>query len=78
MATKRPKKVMVKWEDSAATSGWYDLDRKPYGAVMCYSAGWLIEDTKKHVVLALNWNEGQCGDYMTIPRSAVRKVKRLH
>jgi len=69
--------MYVQWEDSAGTHGWQLHRDGQYGTVMCHSVGWMVEKSKNRVVMALNWNEGQIGEIMTIPKSAVRKMKRL-
>lgn len=48
----RYKLVLVKWVDSAYANGWVDCDGWGAKAAKCVSAGWLIEDRKKSVIIS--------------------------
>lgn len=68
------KPVMVDWIDSVSQSGWGEYA----GAdLRCTSVGFLIKNDKDVVVLALNDNAYQSGQYITIPKIAVKKIRRL-
>ena len=51
MANKAPKMLWVKWRDTATYRGW----REKQGCTVLdvESLGWLIEDTKGHLMIAL-------------------------
>lgn len=73
--------VEVRWEDSTTTSGWRpDVEdiREP---LTCWSAGYLIENTKRSVIVALNASAENSrngfGDCITIPRACVREIRKL-
>lgn len=67
--------VLVEWIDSMSQAGWgeYQRDTDPD----CASCGHLIDLSEKRVVLALNRSAYDTGQYITIPRVAVRRVWRL-
>lgn len=69
------KAVRVDWIDSMAQHGWGHYD--PEVEMACTSVGILVESRGDRVVLALSRSAYQHGDYLSIPRSAVRRVKRL-
>ena len=69
--------VEVEWIDSCRTDGWHD--QQDFGPALCRSAGYLLAKTEDKVTLALSLGddtEHVC-QTMTIPRVAVRKIRRL-
>lgn len=83
MKFKRGEKILVEWEDSCGTSGWIGSNeiedyREP---AMCQSCGFLMTADKKHVQLALSrglrTNMKPFADSITIPYSAIRKIRRV-
>ena len=76
--------VRVEWEDSARpVSAWeWVSDYQLPKAVVCISVGYLVAKTKRAIALAPNLGdlgreEVQACGIMRIPRSAVRKVKKI-
>lgn len=68
--------MRVEWLDSMSQPGWGHYD--PSEDMRCESIGFLIASKPDRVVLALNHcGDGVHGDYITIPRSAVRRVTYL-
>lgn len=67
--------VRVDWIDSVGQAGWgdYNDDTDLY----CVSAGHLVSKDRKRIVLALNRSAYGYGDYITIPRVAVRRITVL-
>lgn len=66
--------VVVTWNDAFAQPGWDDYEEGP---LECVSTGFLIRDSKESIVLAQNFNQFQFGEYMTIPKGMVKKIKKL-
>lgn len=74
---KRLTPVQVEWEDSAFTGGW----RRSYQRVttsQCKTIGYLIEKTKRQVVVSMDVNEdGGYAETMAIPRAVVKSIKKV-
>ena len=70
--------VEVHWTDSYTMHGWRG-DEQPDGEPLeCRSVGYLVKRSKKVVVVCQNVSEqGSTGDWMTIPASCIRRVRRL-
>ena len=66
--------VQVIWHDAFSQSGWGDCVQGP---LECVSVGLLVHADHKCVCIAQNWNDTTFGEYMTIPRRMVLKVKKL-
>lgn len=73
---KSVKPVLVEWIDSMGKAGWvYEHEEAD---TRCTSVGHLVKSDKKSVILALNTAMvGSYGDLITIPRSAVRRIRKL-
>ena len=66
----------IEWEDSCSTSGWVKHDVKEHRPIMIRSVGILAYD-KKFVTLSTSEDEfGKHSDPMSIPRSAIKKVRK--
>ena len=77
----RPKPHIVEWIDSCSGSQWTDIDRvRTWKATTVTSVGFLIEKTSEKVVLSLNYDSpnNNVADSIVIPRSAVKKIRRLY
>lgn len=76
---KTPSIVHVSWIDSCSPSRkWQDRDGiKGYKPASCITVGYLIEKRKDAVVIAASWGEHEVGDVTAIPRSCVKKIRRL-
>lgn len=79
---KLPPLVEVEWVDSVATVGWTQPgEQKAWinAKLRLYTAGYLISDTKREVTVAtsINPEDGAVSGMFLIPRSCVRKVRRL-
>ena len=76
MAKRHPKArpVIVRWIDSISTGGWCN---DPRSKMECTTVGHLVERTKKGVTVALNRSHYGNGDFIEIPASAIRSVRRL-
>jgi hypothetical protein len=72
--------VEVEWDDSAATNGWQG-DRVPDGTgITCRSVGYLVAGPKKARALTICRDIGEndsTGGWMSIPKVAIRRIKRL-
>jgi hypothetical protein len=77
----RPKIIRVQWTDAVSSQGWESMS-KSYTPVNCHSAGFLIEETDKHITVAATWGEDDDGsesnNRITIPKAWIinRKVLR--
>lgn len=72
--------VLVDWEDACSSGRWMDRERAAKTeALQCQSAGFLVRNDRKIVSVA----SGRCGDndtvsdVTTIPRSNVKRIRRL-
>ena len=52
---------------------------KDAGPVQCRTAGYLLTKTKKYITVVQNRGEdtGNVGEAMNIPRSCVKRIRRL-
>ncbi len=74
---KRGRVYVVEWEDSAIPPDpWMDHD-DDVRPVVATTVGYLVRRSKKHVLMANSLTGRQMGGVMSIPRSAVRSMKRL-
>lgn len=77
------KLVKVKWQDTMSESDWKDIDEIKKWAkkerAICVSVGWLVERTKKYIVVAgsKGVNDEDYGDFIRIPRAIIKKITRL-
>lgn len=68
--------VVVEWLDSNSTSGW-GHDHKQTD-LSCISVGLLVHEFRDRITLAQSKEAGgDYGDFLEIPRVAVRKLRRL-
>lgn len=81
-STKRPQQVFdlieVIWDDaSELTAGWTDeIDKSE--PQLALSVGFLISDTKDHIVIAMDLDEqGHHNGRSQIPRGMVKTIKVL-
>lgn len=80
------KLVLIEWEDALGVgSSWGPLEDLVCEPIICRSVGWIAAESKRAIVLIPNVHDGDesrnvsqngCGD-MTIPKSAIRRMKRL-
>ena len=73
------RRVTVEWEDSCCTSGWHRPEQVDKTPAVCETTGYLVERTPGHICLALSrgLDTQRCGEFLTIPASAVRKVRYI-
>jgi hypothetical protein len=72
------KLVLVTWIDTAFEPGWKTSYSTPPTYSVCKTAGYLIEKSKKKVVISMNINEdGGYGECMIFPRGNVKKIEVL-
>lgn len=71
-------RVEVDWEDSRFIGpGWTSASAR-FRPVLMHTAGYLIRSDRRAVVIATGFGaRGQIAGVSVIPRSAVRKVRRL-
>lgn len=82
---KRPPRVYVEWVDAAQVSeSWVDrrraiADGARYSGTPIVSSGFLIARRKKVIVIALSWNphNDDVAHVLSIPRSAIVRIRRL-
>ena len=68
--------VVVEWLDSNSTGGW-DASHK-ITDMSCISVGLLVQKLPDRIVLAQSHEaDGLYGDFIEIPRVAVKKLRRL-
>lgn len=67
----------VLWTDTATRPGWADHAEKESGTVECWTVGYLLEKTDKHIVLSGSWNQYERADTTTIDAGAVKSYREL-
>lgn len=68
--------VYVEWEDSCSDVGWRGPDKDFTSLIR--SVGLLLERTEKTVTLSTSLSEGgRCLDQVCIPRSVIRKMRKV-
>lgn len=77
MAAKKLRMVRVRWVDSAATSKPWMADGETLAADKCVSIGYLVEKTKKKLLLAQSRSSCEWGNPLAIPRVAVTSIRRV-
>lgn len=73
-AAKLPPLVYVEWVDAVANAGW---EKKAPPLALCPAAGFLIEETKEHIVLAVTVSADEHNASMTIPKAWIKKRRRV-
>lgn len=77
------KALYVEWEDSCSVGSrvWVSAeDVRDSRPSKCVSIGLVVKETNDFITLAGHWAGEESGDYsgnLTIPRSAVRMVRRI-
>lgn len=71
--------VYVEWLDACASAGWHSSrDIREGGLAKMKSIGFLVHRDSETVIISSSKGvEDRFGDAMTIPRSAVTKIKIL-
>ena len=83
----KKKLIYIEWADAIMNSEWFEenlvrgwIDQSDWW--IC-EVGWLIEETKKHIILAMRRKKedintvGQWGGLHKIPKTWIRKRKEL-
>lgn len=72
----RPQRVEITWIDAYSTSGWGHAI--PSEKMIWTSVGYLLAKTKQEVVICQSQDPwGKSGERLTIPRSCVKRIRRL-
>lgn len=76
--------VEVIWDDAKCETGWMpENEMEEPGEEIAYSVGWLVQKTKKHLVIgasiSLNEDDGvyHFNNRQQIPRGMVKSIKVL-
>jgi len=70
--------VLIEWVDSKGLERWEYLDEiEPIPPCICYSVGFLIEDNKDYLTIALGLSETQVLGRTTIPAGCIRNIRKL-
>ncbi len=79
MSKRRRQLVQIDWIDSkGAEMRWEDWsDLEPLKPVLCRSVGYLLHDGKRYKTLAMAISDTQILGRMTIPASAIRRMRRI-
>ena len=75
----QPKLVLVEWEDALHEFGWLDnMPSKNPDDVMCYTVGWQMVKTKKHIIVAQTISgEDGVAQTLQIPMGMVHSIRQL-
>ncbi len=69
---------LIEWLDTYGLQRWEYLDEiEPMPPCVCYSVGFMIEDTKDYKTLALGLSETQVLGRTTIPTGCIRRIEKL-
>ncbi len=81
---KMPKILLVDWYDSVSKGSWQDRDDCKAESLVCQSVGFLVDETKDYLCLALNrvTEAGYTpfGQLISIPKVAIKrrvKIKKV-
>jgi len=70
--------VLIEWVDSKGMNRWEYLDEiEPMPPCICYTVGFIIEDTKDYKTIALGLSDTQVLGRTTIPSGCIRSLKKL-
>lgn len=74
-----PKVYYVEWVDASAISGWTAMNSTHISIYdNCKAIGFLVKNDKKEIVLASAYCEDEVNGIICIPKSWVRKIKRVN
>ena len=75
----RPKLEYIEWEDHACSDGWRDEDEVDCSGVKIHSAGWVVKETKRALVIAgtIDPRDKSSALRQYIIKSCITKRKRL-
>lgn len=77
---KPPKLELIEWLDSVAPGGTVWTDHETTEAQvpgLCYTAGFVMKETRKSITLAGSWSVNQSAGIMCIPKSAIQRRAKL-
>jgi len=76
---RKPRPVLIDWIDSVGLSpGWEHTDSlEPLRPMRCRTAGFLLQRTKKYTTVTTTLGEGQVLGRLTIPNTAIRRIRKL-
>lgn len=69
--------VEIEWLDSAEQSGWQWKPSRGVPAAPCRTAGYLIHESKRRIVIAGSIGPDQVMSPLTIPKVAITRRRRL-
>ena len=76
----KPVILLIDWVDSVNSSGWKPTDECKADLLICQTAGFLVEETKDAICLALNRTTRTgyypFGELVSIPKVAI-KARRI-
>ena len=70
--------VVLEWMDACGKHGWTDV-KDAASITRIVSVGLLVKETKKAITISTSYSPqfGQVDSPMTIPRTAIKKMKKL-
>jgi hypothetical protein len=74
MKTKLIKQIIkVEWEDSATYKEWYNFEELNLLSNPCLikSIGYLVDEDKKFILLAMNIDDNSCSCITQIPKKSI-------
>lgn len=71
--------VIVEWWDAESNDAWVDVSSVPDSPPIVQTVGFVILETKKHIVLAQNFDptNDKMSNTMNIPRGMIKKITHL-
>ena len=70
--------VLIEWVDSKGMERWEYLDEiEPMPPSVCFSVGFMIEDTAEYKTIALGLSDTQVLGRTTIPSGCIKSIRKL-
>jgi len=81
---KKPTIYLIKWLDAQSDDGWVFYNTRPkISSMIINSVGFIIDENKKYLKLALSWGKNKNGENiqfngtMAIPKESILSKKKL-
>lgn len=74
----KPDLVRITWLDACSpTDTWTPTEQATAKLVRVESVGFVIKRSKVAITIAASVYDGYCGSIITIPKSGIKRIKRL-
>jgi len=70
--------ILIEWVDSKGMERWEYLDEiETMPPCICYSVGFIIENTPDYKTIALGLSDTQVLGRMTVPSGCIRSIRKM-